>query len=262
MKMMSNLKLTLCQTDLIWEQPEANMKAFELQFANIDDTPDVIILPEMFSTGFSMNPEKTAKQWQNKTIEWLKKNAEKYQSAICGSIMAKHENGFVNRFVWVDENGNVEFYDKRHLFQMGGEHEVYVPGNKQLLIHYKGWRIAPFVCYDLRFPVWSRNRNDYDLAIYVANWPAARSLVWEKLLMARAIENQCYVAGVNRVGTDGRDIFYDGNSLMINARGEIISNFKKEKEELHSFVIDKEELLDFRKKFPVFNDADDFEIKL
>lgn len=259
---MQTFRLTLCQSYLIWENPEANMNAFEKHFESIDRETDIIILPEMFTTGFSMNPEKTAKQWQNKTIEWLKKIAQKYQTAICGSIMADHENGYVNRFVWVDENENVQFYDKRHLFQMGGEHEVYLPGNKQIIISYKGWKIAPFICYDLRFPVWSRNRDDYDLAIYVANWPAARSLVWEKLLMARAIENQCYVAGVNRVGTDGRDIFYEGNSLMINARGEIISDFKKEKEELHSFEIDKEELLDFRKKFPVFDDADDFEIKL
>jgi omega-amidase len=257
---MNNLNITLCQTDLVWENIDANLNSFDERFKTLARKTDVIILPEMFSTGFSMEPFNVAEIWPGRTITWMKENAQKYNCAICGSIMVKVGEKYLNRFVWVDPQGDIQYYDKRHLFQMGGEHEVFEAGSKQLIVNYKGWRIAPFICYDLRFPVWSRNRDKYDLAIYVANWPSARSLVWEKLLMARAIENQCYVAGVNRVGTDGRDIVYDGNSLMINARGEIMSNFKKEKEELLSFEIDKEELLDFRKKFPVFNDADDFEI--
>ncbi|PLX24420.1 MAG: amidohydrolase [Salinivirgaceae bacterium] len=259
---MSKLNLTLCQSDLAWEDIDANLNAFEKRFESIKAKTDIIILPEMFSTGFSMEPFKIAENWPGRTMSWMKDNAQKYNCVLAGSIMVKVAERYLNRFVWVDPSGNIEFYDKRHLFQMGGEHEVFHAGSKQLIISYKGWRIAPFVCYDLRFPVWSRNRNNYDLAIYVANWPAARSHVWEKLLMARAIENQCYVAGVNRVGIDGRDLFYDGNSLMINARGEVMSDFKKEKEEMLTFEIDKADLLDFRNKFPVFDDADDFEIKL
>ena len=259
---MNKLNLTLFQSDLIWEDTKANIKAIESRFELLPNDTDIIILPEMFTTGFSMEPLHIAEEWPGETIGWMKDTAIQKQCVICGSIMVMVRNEFLNRFVWVDELGNVEYYDKRHLFQMGGEHEVFKAGKKQKIINYKGWRIAPFVCYDLRFPVWSRNRDNYDLAIYVANWPAARSQVWEKLLMARAIENQCYVAGVNRVGTDGRDLFYDGNSLMINPRGEIISNFTKGKDEMLTFQIDLDELKDFRKKFPVFDDADDFEIKI
>jgi omega-amidase len=258
---MNELSITLCQADLVWENPEANRKAFEQRFQQIQET-DIIVLPEMFSTGFSMQPHKIAEKWPGDTVEWLKFCAKKHKCAICGSIMVNVDGDYLNRFVWVDEVGNIETYDKRHLFQMGGEHEVYKSGNQQKIIHYKGWRIAPFICYDLRFPVWSRNRNYYDVAIYVANWPAARSVVWEKLLMARAIENQCYVAGVNRVGTDGRNLFYSGNSLMINSRGEVVSDFVNEKDQLLTFKLDLNGLKDFREKFPVFDDADDFEIKI
>lgn len=259
---MNILSIALCQSELIWETPEANRKAFEQRFEAIEPGTDIIILPEMFSTGFSMDPYKIAETWPGETVDWLKNSAKKYMCAICGSIMVKVGDDFFNRFVWIDDSGNIEIYDKRHLFQMGGEHEVFKAGEKQQTINYKGWRIAPFVCYDLRFPVWSRNIDRYDLAIFVANWPAARSAVWEKLLMARAIENQCYVAGVNRVGTDGRDLFYNGNSLLINARGEVVSEFILEKDEVRCYDIQLDQLQEFRKKFPVFDDADDFEITI
>src|SRR6056297_1364249 len=222
---MSNLHLTLVQEDLIWEEPDKNLQLFTKKLKELHAKTDLVVLPEMFTTGFSMSPEKCAEEWPGKTLNWMKEESAKGNFALCGSIMAKADAGYYNRFVWVDPDGNVEYYDKRHLFQMGGEHEIYQAGKDLLTINYKGWRIAPFICYDLRFPVWSRNRNNYDLAIYVANWPAVRHQVWEKLLLARAIENQCYVAGVNRVGTDGRELKYSGNSYMINPRGEIALDF-------------------------------------
>lgn len=259
---MSNLRITLMQWKLIWEEPEANMMRFSEQFEFLKGTTDVVILPEMFTTGFSMAPEKVAEQWPGKTLDWMKKESARFGFALCGSIMIQDGGNFYNRFIWVDPDGKVEFYDKRHLFQMGGEHEIYTPGNSLVVVNYKQWRIAPFVCYDLRFPVWSRNRNNYDLAIYVANWPAARYQVWEKLLMARAIENQCYVAGVNCVGKDGREITYSGHSMMINPRGEQALALTPGIEEAKTTDISLDRLNKFREKFPVMTDADDFELKI
>ncbi|WP_462280608.1 amidohydrolase [Salinivirga cyanobacteriivorans] len=259
---MDKLRVTLMQWDLIWEDPAANRLRFSEQFEFLKGKTDLVILPEMFTTGFSMSPEKVAETWPGESVEWLRKEAVRFGFVICGSTMIKDGERFYNRFVWADARGNIEFNDKRHLFQMGGEHEVYSPGNQQIVINFGGWRIAPFICYDLRFPVWTRNRNNYDLAIYVANWPAVRHQVWEKLLLARAIENQCYVAGVNRVGTDGRELKYSGNSYMINPRGEIALDFVPGIEEAKTVEISLNELNAFREKFPVMTDADDFEIKI
>ncbi len=259
---MNNLRLTLMQWNLEWEDPAANRLRFSEQFEFLKGTTDVVILPEMFTTGFSMAPEKVAEQWPGATIDWIREEAVRFGFAICGSIMVKEHGQFFNRFVWVDAEGTIQFCDKRHLFQMGGEDKVYSAGNKQIVIEYKGWRIAPYICYDLRFPVWTRNRNNYDLAIYVANWPAVRYKVWEKLLMARAIENQCYVAGVNRVGVDGRELAYSGNSVMINPRGETKLALTPGIEEAKTVDISLDELNRFREKFPVMTDADDFELNL
>ncbi len=258
---MSKLHLTLVQEDLIWEEPDKNMQKFAEKLKALHNKTDVVILPEMFTTGFSMSPQSCAEEWPGKTLEWMKNESVKGDFALCGSIMAKTGAGYFNRFVWADPQGNVEYYDKRHLFQMGGEHEIYQAGNALLSINYKDWRIAPFICYDLRFPVWSRNVNNYDLAIYVANWPAPRYQVWEKLLLARAIENQCFVAGVNCVGVDGRNIKYSGNSMIVDPRGNAALSFTPGISEIKSLEISKDELLAFRKKFPVLTDADKFRLE-
>lgn len=258
---MSNLHVSLVQEDLIWENPEKNMQLFTEKLKELHAKTDLVVLPEMFTTGFSMSPEKCAEQWPGKTLDWMKQESRQGGFALCGSIMAREGDDFYNRFVWVDPQGQVEYYDKRHLFQMGGEHEIYKAGKSLITINYKGWRIAPFICYDLRFPVWSRNANTYDLAIYVANWPAPRYQVWEKLLLARAIENQCYVIGVNRVGIDGRDLKYSGNSMLVDPRGDAVLQFTPGIAEIKSVEISKDELLAFRKKFPVLTDADQFRLE-
>jgi predicted amidohydrolase len=192
----------------------------------------------------------------------MKKMARQKNSAIVGSISVKENNQFFNRLYWVFPDQTVEFYNKRHLFSMGNEPKHYNGGNKKLIIEYKGWKICPLVCYDLRFPVWSRNtkQQPYDVLIYVANWPAARSYPWKQLLIARAIENQCFVLGVNRVGDDGNAVSHSGDSMAMNARGEILTKIKPNEETIETVVLLKNELTDFRISFPVLNDGDDFTI--
>ena len=255
----ANLSVSLIQTDLHWQDTIANLNMLKEKIQGLSGKTDLVILPEMFSTGFSMNPEKYAEDWPGKTLQWMLLHSENSELAICGSIMVKENGQFYNRFVWTESSGRVFTYDKRHLFRMGGEHDIYNGGNEKLIIEYMGWKIVPFICYDLRFPVWSRNTTNYDFALYVANWPAARSAVWQKLLMARAIENQCYVAGVNRVGTDGNGIDYSGNSLLIDARGEIIHELTGQEE--FTYTLESSLLEEFREKFPVFLDADKFTIE-
>ncbi|MDA3867054.1 MAG: amidohydrolase [Salinivirgaceae bacterium] len=259
--MQQKLTLTLVQPDILWEQPQKNLDSYRQKIEQLNKKPDIVVLPEMFTTGFSMNPQKVAEGWPGQSLRWMIDQSVLHQTVICGSLMVKVNDRYYNRFVWVEPDGTQYFYDKRHLFQMGGEHEVYSAGSEQLFIDYKGWRIAPFICYDLRFPVWSRNASAYDLALYVANWPAARAAVWKKLLMARAIENQCFVAGVNRVGTDGRGLKYSGDSMLVNARGEVQECLTPGIDEVKTVTIDREELSEFRKKFPVLTDADNFELK-
>lgn len=259
---MNDLRITLMQSELVWESPETNMLRFSEKFELLKNKTDLVILPEMFTTGFSMTPQHVAETWPGKTLEWMKKESMRFDFAICGSIMTEEKGEYYNRFIWAAPDGTLKYYDKRHLFRMGGETNVYSPGEEHLIIKYKEWRIAPFICYDLRFPVWNRNKNHYDLAVYVANWPAVRYKVWEKLLMARAIENQCYVAGVNRVGVDGRELAYSGNSMVINARGEIDFALTPGIDEYKTINLSLSALQQFREKFPVFADADNFEIKL
>ena len=195
------INVTLIQSDIIWEDKVSNLKNYQNKISQIEST-DLIVLPEMFTTGFSMNPKDISETMSGETIQWMKSNASKMNSAICGSIIIEEDDKYFNRFIWVNPDGSICQYDKKHLFSFAGEDKNYTAGNEKIIIEYKGWKICPLVCYDLRFPVWSRNSEDYDLLIYVANWPTKRKLAWKSLLVARAIENQCYVIGVNRVGKD------------------------------------------------------------
>ena len=259
---MANLVVSIIQSHLYWESIDQNLQAFETKINDILEATDVVVLPEMFTTGFTMNPINYAENHDGKGLQWMKKMAQQKNCAIVGSISVKEHNQFFNRLYWVFPDQTVEFYDKRHLFSMGNEPNHYNVGNKKLIIEYKGWRICPLVCYDLRFPVWSRNtkQQPYDVLIYVANWPAVRSYPWKQLLIARAIENQCFVLGVNRVGEDGNAVSHSGDSMAMNARGEIMSKIQSNEEITETIVLLTNELTDFRISFPVLNDGDDFTI--
>ena len=251
--------VSIIQADLYWENKQANMAMLEEMISEIEET-DLIVLPEMFNTGFSMDSARNAEPMNLHTTKWMKHMAKAKDAVITGSICISDKGQFFNRLLWVRPDGYVSFYDKRHLFRMGEEHKNFSSGNLVLIEEWKGWKIAPFICYDLRFPVWSRNKNKaYDLLINVANWPASRSFVWQTLLNARALENQCYVVGVNRVGSDGRDIDYAGDSMIISAKGELLQNAGNLSTVI-THQINLEELQEFRVKFPVDLDGDDFSI--
>ncbi|MCZ4407802.1 amidohydrolase [Cryomorphaceae bacterium 1068] len=255
----SQLKLALLQSELHWESVEENLKMVEQKMELLPDGLDIIILSEMFSTGFTMNPSKVAEANSGRAMTLLKSLSADKGYAICGSFAAKEKGSYFNRFFWIFE-GNLEYtYDKRHLFRMAEEHRVYSQGVNDVRIKFKGWNIMPRVCYDLRFPVWSRS-SDVDLQIYVANWPAVRVAAWDKLLLARAIENQCYVAGVNRVGQDGNGIAYSGHSVAIDPKGDVMTAAANKAEEWIFSTLDLNVLNVFREKFPVALDADQFEI--
>lgn len=254
------LNITLIQTDLYWENPTANLAMLEEKIMNIEHETDLIVLPEMFTTGFSMNPAKVAEPMNLTATRWMKQMAAQTKAVITGSVVIKENDQFFNRLLWVEPNGTIDSYDKRHLFRMAKEHEVYSGGTKKIIKEIKGWKICPLICYDLRFPVWSRNTNlAYDVLLYVANWPAVRMYPWDSLLVARAIENQAYVVGVNRIGNDGNGIPHDGHSSVIDFKGEVL--FKNKGEAIvHQHSLDKKSLDDFRQKFPAYLDADGFEI--
>lgn len=254
------MKISIIQSDLEWEDKPGNFKKLERLISPLNNVIDIVVLPEMFNTGFSMNPVKLSEGPEEETFEWMTVTAQKGNFGVCGSYIVKDNKNFFNRWVFVSPENQVFFYDKRHLFSMGGEDKLFSPGKTRLIFGYRGVRISPFICYDLRFPVWSRNKNDYDLMINSANWPETRSNVWNTLLKARAIENQCYVAGSNRLGIDGAGIKYCGESMIINPRGEVISSINKNEENSVSGEISMIELSDFRNKFPVHNDADSFTV--
>jgi len=262
---MQDLTITLVQSDLMWEQPEKNLLYFDEKFKKLKGMQDVIMLPEMFSTGFTMNVNQFSEDMNGLTVSWMKEKAAELNSVITGSLIFKNSNKYYNRLVWMNPDGNCQSYDKRHLFRFGGENEHFSPGENKIIIEYKGWRICPLVCYDLRFPVWARNKynNDnfeYDLLIYIANWPEARKLHWQTLLKARAIENLSYVAGVNRIGTDGRNTKYSGNSMVVSPRGEIIGEIENNKDETKTVKLSKSDLMQYRGKFNVALDWDDFQL--
>jgi len=258
--MKDKLKISLIQTDIVWENIDANISHFSDMLSRVDNDTDIVVLPEMFSTGFTMHAIKLAEEFDDKTVTWMKKSAAAYNFIITGSMIFSFNNRIFNRLIWMNPSGSLSSYDKRHLFRMGMENKHYSPGNSKLIIDFGSWKICPLICYDLRFPVWSRNTEGYDLLIYVANWPSVRTLVWNTLLRARAIENQCYVAAVNRVGKDGEGIEYTGESMILDPNGDLLSGPAENREVIISYSISLDLLNDFRRKFPVANDADNFKL--
>ena len=261
MLMNSKLKLALLQTELIWENPKANHVHFEQLLKFVPDDSDLIVLPEMFTTGFSMNSINLAESNNGISVGWMKNVAAIKNASVIGSIIIKDEGQYYNRLYWVFPDGTFEQYDKRHLFRMANEDKHFAQGMKRLVADYKGWKICPLICYDLRFPVWSRNDCQYDCVIYIANWPAPRVDAWSALLRARAIENQCFSIGVNRIGMDGSGIKYSGGSAAFSPRGQLLTSFQDDMEKVEILEIEKNELIDMRRKFPVHLDQDHFEVK-
>ena len=271
---MNTLTITLIQSKLHWEDKRANLDMLSAKIDSIKEKTEVVVLPEMFSTGFSMNTEFLAESMNGETIQWMKKTAAAKNIILTGSIIvedtpenSKEGKKYFNRLIWMLPNGEYGYYDKRHLFAYGSEDLHYSPGNKRLIASVKGWKINLLVCYDLRFPVWSRQsalpgngeRPEYDLLVYVANWPQRRNHAWKTLLQARAIENQSYVVGVNRVGEDGTGIFYSGDSMIIDPLGNILYD-KENEEDIFTYTLQKEKLNEIREKFPFWKDADLFNI--
>lgn len=255
-----SLHIALIQTDLVWEKASKNRARLEELFPTLPSETDLVVLPEMFSTGFSMNVGQLAETMEGESLGWMKKQASVLQMVIAGSLMIREENSFFNRFVFVRPEGMIEYYDKRHLFSMGEEHLHFTPGSERKIFRIRSFRILPQVCYDLRFPVFCRNHGEYDLMINCANWPASRSDVWKTLLKARAIENQAYVAGVNRTGTDGNGIRYNGGSMIFDPRGRELAVAATGGDQIITEKLSKSSLDQFRKKFPVLPDADNFTI--
>lgn len=247
------MKTVILQNDILWADPAGNIRKADAAISSSPDA-DLYILPEMFSTGFCTSPEGIAES-DGATLEWMKKKAAQCEAAIAGSVAIKEDGNFYNRFYFVKPDGDVVSYDKKHLFTYGKEHESFTAGDRRVIVEYLGVRILLEICYDLRFPVWSRNRGDYDMIIYVASWPASRISAWNSLLVARAVENQCYVAGVNRVGTDPSDS-YSGGSVIVDPYGNVIARCQDGIESYSEAEIDMELLEAFRRKFPVLNDAD------
>ena len=261
---MSSLTLTIIQTDLSWENKAANLQRLKEKIEAMDERTEIVVLPEMFSTGFTMVPELFAETMEGETIAWMKERAENNKIIITGSLIIEEDGQYFNRLIWMLPNGEMGHYDKRHLFGYGDEDKHYTAGNKRLIASVKGWRINLQVCYDLRFPVWSRQQStsaesEYDLLIYVANWPERRSHAWKTLLCARAIENQCFVAGVNRVGKDNKNVYYSGNSLVIDPLGQVLYHMA-DVEDVFTITLQKEEVDKVRTQFPFWKDADVFTI--
>lgn len=255
------MKIALFQTNLVWENPKLNRTFIEEYFMSEADEFDLFVLPEMFTTGFTMNPENVAETMQGETISWMKLLALKQNCAVCGSLVVSENNRFYNRFIFVHPNGEIDFYNKRHLFSLAGEHQKYSKGTKKVIIDYKGWKICPQICYDLRFPAFSRNHENYDLLLYVANWPKPRTNAWDILLKARAVENLCYVLGVNRIGFDENNHEYIGHSQVLDELGIQILN-AEDNLGVFRIELDKNKMLETRNKLNFLNDKDMFEIKM
>ncbi|MEW4923619.1 amidohydrolase [Algibacter sp. 2305UL17-15] len=259
--MQDELKIALIQSDLVWENPKQNRENFTQKIENILGSVHVIILPEMFTTGFTMNATSVAETMQGETVTWMKDLASKKNVAITGSIIISETNNFYNRLLFVKPNGKIEYYDKCHTFTLVGEHKTFSAGKEKVIIDYKGWKICPLICYDLRFPVWARNTEDYDVLIYIANWPQPRISAWDALLKARAIENMCYCVGVNRVGIDGVDSTYSGHSVVYDVLGNSITSFDPNVEQTQIVVLKKSHIERYRSKLKFLNDRDTFELK-
>ena len=259
---MSSLTFTLIQTNLFWENKAANLEMFSQKIESINTATQIVLLPEMFSTGFSMQPHLFAEKMNETTVQWMQQLAAKHKIIIAGSVMIEDEKNYYNRFIWMQPNGAFGCYDKRHCFAFANEDKHYKAGNKKMIAQANGWKINLQVCYDLRFPVWARQQKDemYDVLLYVANWPTRRSYAWKSLLIARAIENQCYVVAVNRVGNDGNNIEHCGDSMVINPLGEILYH-KQNDEDIFTINLEKEIVEEARTKFPFWKDADEFILK-
>jgi len=264
---MQSLLITTIQSNLHWENKEANLKMFEEKIFQINEKTNIVVLPEMFTTGFSMQPQILAEKMDGESILWMKKIANKKGIVLTGSLIIEEDGQYFNRLIWMLPNGELGFYDKRHCFSLAGEDQHYTSGTKRLIASVGGWKINLCICYDLRFPVWTRQvihsdpdkepAPEYDVLIYVANWPEKRSHAWKSLLAARAIENQCYVVGVNRIGNDGNGISHSGNSMIIDPMGSILYQ-KEHEEDIHTVVLDKSLLDDVRINLPFWKDADHF----
>ena len=265
--MQQPLTITLIQTHLHWEDKAANLAMLEQKIRSIKEKTELVILPEMFSTGFSMKPHLFAEAMDGETMQWMKTIAQQKRVVLTGSIIIEEEGNYYNRLIWMLPNGSHGCYNKRHLFGYAGENEHYTAGTKRMITSVKGWKINTQVCYDLRFPVWARQTSmddenkeaEYDVLIYVANWPERRNAAWQTLLTARAIENQCYVIGVNRVGMDGNNINHCGNSMVIDPLGNTLYS-KMGEENIFTITLNKKDLHDIRNKFPFLQDKDHFTI--
>jgi predicted amidohydrolase len=257
---MSELHVSLIQTSLHWENPEANLAMFTKKLDQISPATDVVVLPEMFTTGFSMSPENLAEPENGRTLQWMKEMAQKHDIALTGSVIIQEGKHYFNRLFWVYPDGMYHAYDKRHLFSLAGEEKKYRPGENRLVVQYKGFTFLPLICYDLRFPVWSRNDLGYDVLLYVANWPERRAYYWNQLLIARAIENQSYVIGVNRVGDDGNGIFHSGDSQCLDPLGQTVGRAESGKEEILEVVLSRKTIHEVRETFRFLDDRDEFHV--
>ncbi len=258
--MTDELHIVGIQADLFWENPTKNIASFEDKINNLPENTDLVVLPEMFTSGFTMHPEKVAEKMNGTAISWMQKIATEKQIAITGSLVIKENNNYYNRLVFAHPSGEIQTYNKRHSFTLAGEDKVYTSGTEKLIVTYKGWKICPLVCYDLRFPVWARNTENYDLLIYMANWPVKRIKAWDTLLKARSIENMCYTIGVNRTGVDANNYEYSGNSLIIDYLGEEISSLSKNEVGFVTANLSKKSQDLVKEKLGFLNDKDDFTI--
>ncbi|MEO1258555.1 MAG: amidohydrolase [Bacteroidota bacterium] len=256
---MNSLRITTVQSILHWEDITRNLSMFDEKLKGLAGQTDLIILPEMFTTGFSMNAAALAEGMDGKTIQWLTVQAKEANAAVTGSFIVKEGGRFYNRLVWMYPDGRFVCYDKRHLFTLAGEHKTYEAGTRKSIVEWKGWKVCPLVCYDLRFPVWSRNAEGYDLLLYVANWPNARSHHWKHLLIARAIENQAFVAGVNRTGSDEKGLDYSGDSAVVDYAGKVIYQIT-DQEDIFTCTLDRAQMTAFRERLNFLNDQDNFQI--
>ncbi|MBR4147818.1 MAG: nitrilase family protein [Bacteroidales bacterium] len=262
---MNNLNLTYIQANLKWEDPQGNREHFDKLLKEVPAGTDLVLLPETFNTAFPVDPKVFSETEDGPTMQWLKQKAQALDTVVCGTLLLEIDGHYHNSLVWMCPDGSFELYHKRHTFSMGGENQMVECGSESFIVELKGWRIKPMVCYDIRFPVWSRNhyqngRFDYDLGIYLANFPASRMNVWNTLLQARAIENQAYFIGVNRMGDDPEEVHYSGHSQVISPKGKVVSKAETDTEAVVSCVLDHEKLLSFREKFPVGKDWDSFTI--
>ena len=274
---MSSITFTLLQTKLHWEDKRANLQMLEEKIKSIEENTQVIVLPEMFSTGFSMKPEQLAETMEGETIKWMKDIATRKKIILAGSVIIEDGGHYYNRLIWMLPNGEYGYYNKRHLFAYAEEDKHYTAGTERFIASVNGWKINLQVCYDLRFPVWARQTSppvplqqvgeggreslEYDVLMYVANWPEKRSHAWKTLLQARAIENQCYVIGVNRVGEDGNGIYHSGDSMVVDPLGEVLYH-KKDEEDIFTITLNKEELQGIRQRFQFWRDGDEFQISI